>query len=214
MKFVIFHGSFGNPEGNWFQELKEKLEALGQQVLVPQFPVENWEEVTKIGPKGHLTKQNLKNWFRTYEKEVLPFIRNEKKICFIGHSLGPLFILHIVDKYNLLLDSAFFVVPFISRLNNYKGFWQFDKVNATFYKTDFDFAKLRKLIPISYVLYSTNDPYVPSSYPKEFSSRLNSSTILVNKAGHLNSEVNLNEFPLIFELCKTRLNYPKVARFV
>ncbi|MBI2622163.1 hypothetical protein HYW66_00820, partial [Candidatus Microgenomates bacterium] len=47
MKFIIFHGAFGSPEGNWFPELKEKLVVLGQEVIVPEFPVENWEEVSK-----------------------------------------------------------------------------------------------------------------------------------------------------------------------
>ncbi len=34
----IFHGTEGYPEENWFPWLKEKLEAKGCKVFVPQFP--------------------------------------------------------------------------------------------------------------------------------------------------------------------------------
>ena len=34
----IFHGTEGYPEENWFPWLKEKLEAKGYKVFVPQFP--------------------------------------------------------------------------------------------------------------------------------------------------------------------------------
>jgi len=39
-----------------------------------------------------------------------------------------------------------------------------------------------------------------------FAKALDSSPIFVKKAGHMNSEVNLNEFPLVFDLCTTRLD--------
>ena len=58
MKFVIFHGAFGSPEGNWFPQLKEKLELFGQEVIAPQFPIDDWERFTKAGPSTKPQKQN------------------------------------------------------------------------------------------------------------------------------------------------------------
>ncbi|MDP3093784.1 MAG: alpha/beta hydrolase [bacterium] len=210
MKFVIFHGAFGSPEGNWFLELKEKLEALGQKVIVPRFPVEDWDEVSKNGPKSFPKRQTLDNWLKVFAKEVLPKIKKGEEVCFVGHSLGPLFILHVVDKYDLKIDSAIFVSPFMRKLN----IWQFDLINKTFYKTDFDFRKLKKLIPVSYVLYSDNDPYVEKYHSIGFAKRLNSSLLFVKRAGHMNLEVNLNEFPLVFELCKTRLDLSLYQKYL
>lgn len=196
MTYVIFHGAGGNPEGNWFPELKEKLEALGQKVIIPKFPT----------PQD----QSLDNWLNAFD-DTYKKIKNDKKLCFVGHSLGPLFIIHAVLKYNLKLDSAIFVSPFLSSLDR-GGF--FDKINKTFYKTDFDFEKLKKYIPTSYVLYSDNDPYVKSQNSIEFAKKLNSSTLMVRRAGHMNSEVNLNEFPLVLELCKTRIDLPLYQRYL
>ncbi len=202
MKFVVFHGSFGSPEDNWFPQLAENLESLGQKAIIPKFPVEDWQEITKKGTRFLPQKQNLTNWLKVFDqirKEFEPV----EKLCFIGHSLGPLFILHVVDKWDIKLDSAIFVSPFMEEL---KSQWQFDLVNRSFYKNDFDFAKLKKLIPTSYTLYSDNDPYVKEKLSIDFAKKLDSSLIKVNKGGHLNIEVNLNNFPLVLELCKTRLD--------
>jgi len=202
MKFIIIHGAFGSKDGNWLPQLKEKLESLGQSVLLPQFPVDKW---------GESGKQNLKSWFKTFEKEILPNIKTKEKLCFVGHSLGPLFILHIVEKYHLKLDSAIFVGPFMDKLNRHP---EIDLVNKTFYKTDFDFDKLKKLIPVSYVLHSDNDPYVAVKHSMLFAKAMESSIIFVKKAGHMNSEVNLNEFPLVFDLCNTRLDLSIYQKYI
>ena len=210
MKFVIFHGAFGSPEGNWLPELRDKLKLLGQEVIVPEFPVDSWEAITKKGPKAAAKKQTLANWMKVFEKVIKQFKVNDE-LCFVGHSLGPLFILHCVEKFNLKLDSAFFVSPFLRKLNKD---WQIDQVNKSFYKTNFDFIKLRKLIPVSYVLYSDNDPYVDKVHSIGFAKMLNSSLLFVKRAGHMNTEVNLNEFPLVLELCKTRMDLSLYQKYM
>lgn len=202
MQFLIIHGSYGSPDGNWFPQLKENLEALGQKVITPQFPVDSWDEVTKFGISTPTKQQTLINWLSAFNNILLQINRNDK-LCIVAHSLGPLFTLHAVFNNNLKLDSAIFVSPFLSHLG---CDWQIDHANGTFYKTDFDFEKLKQLIPLSYVLYSESDPYVKKKFPLEFAQKLDSSLIPVMNAGHMNSEVNLNEFPLVLELCKSRLD--------
>lgn len=210
MKFVLFHGAFGSPGSNWLPELKDKLESLGQEAIAPTFPVDTWDHVTKLGSDAQSNIQNLDNWFKEFDKIYKTFRKGEK-LCFIGHSLGPLFILHIVERYNIKLDSAIFVCPFLDTLHKT---WQIDHVNKSFYKADFDFNNLKKLIPVSYVLYSNDDPYVPQKYSQEFGNALGSSMILLKRAGHMNDEVNLNDFPLIMDLCITRLELPLYQRYL
>lgn len=211
MKFVIFHGSFGNPQENWIPQLKIKLETLGQEVIIPKFPCEDWDEFTKKGSNQEAKNQNLKNWFKVFEKQVLPKINKGEKICFIGHSLGPVFILHVVEKYNVQLDCAIFVSPFLS---SPPGIWQFDLVNKTFYKTSFDFEKLKKLIPTSYALYSDTDPYVNRNQAILFGKAVDSSIIFLRKAGHMGGDVKLTELPLVFDLCTTRLNLSLYQKYL
>lgn len=201
MKFVIFHGAFGSPDGNWFPALKEKLEAIGQEVLVPQFPVDDWDEVTSAGPQVPQKNQYLKNWLTAFEPFAKTIAEGEK-VCFIGHSLGPVFMLHVVKQYKLQLDSAIFVSPFMESLHS-KEFWQFDHVNDSFYKTDFDFMDLKKRIPVSYVVYSEDDPYVDKKFPLKFAGAFESAIISMTSAGHVSSPVYAS---LLFELAKTRLD--------
>lgn len=212
MKFVIFHGSFGSPDENWFPELKEKLELLGQVVIVPEFPIEDKKEIEKKGKDFKPQKQTLDNWTNVFKNQVLTKIKPNEKLCFVGHSLSPVFILHLVDKFNIQLDSAIFVAPFMEALKD--ELWQFNLVNSSFYESDFDFEKLKKLIPISYTLYSSNDPYVPENLSKDFAEKLNSSLIYVTRAGHMSSSVNLNEFPLVYELCKSRLDLTLYQKYL
>lgn len=202
MHFIIFHGSFGNPNGNWFPYLKKRLEALGHRVTVPQFPVENWDEVTKHGSSMPLHHQSLEAWFRVFEPIIKTF-HKEEKLCFVGHSLAPVFILRVVDRFTIQLDSAMFVSPFLDYLHS-KEFWQFDYVNASFYKTDFDFEKLKRLIPVSYVLFGDNDPYVDRKYPLEFGEKMGSIVKEIKNGGHLNAESGYKEFPLLLDLCIAR----------
>ncbi|MEK7533021.1 MAG: DUF6879 family protein [Patescibacteria group bacterium] len=210
MKFLLFHGAFGSPGSNWLPELKDKLESLGQEVIAPAFPVETWEYITRTGDKISSQQQNLDNWLAEFDKVYKTFRKGEK-LVFIGHSLGPLFILHIVERYNIKVDCAIFVCPFLEKLHKS---WQIDHVNQSFYKTNFDFRKLKKLIPVSYVLYSNDDPYVDQKYSELFGNALASSMILLKRAGHMNSEVNLNDFPLIMDLCITRLELPLYQRYL
>jgi uncharacterized protein len=201
MKFVLFHGAMGSPEENWFPYFKQSLEALGQEVIIPRFPVDTWDGITAQGPHILPIQQNLTNWFHVFEPIAKTFQKGEK-LCFVGHSLGPLFILHVVNQFDIQLDSAIFVTPFLNVLHR---MWQIDHVNASFYKIDFDFKKLKKQIPISYTLFSDNDPYVPLNCNMEFASNLKSSCIEVRDAGHFNKEFGFTSMPLVIELCKTRL---------
>ena len=212
MQFILIHGSFGNPNKNWLPQLKKDLLSLEQNVLTPKFPCDDWDEVTKSGPDSTSKHQNLKNWLKIFEADVLPKTKGQK-ICFVGHSLSPLFILHIVDRYKLDVDSAIFASPFLRDINR-NDLWQFKVVNKSFYKTNFDFNKLKKRIPESYVLYSESDPYIDTKFFKEFGKKMGSSMIRIKKAGHLNAAVNLNEFPLIYELCKSRLDLNVYQKYI
>lgn len=210
MKFVLFHGAFGSPGSNWLPELKDDLESLDLEVVAPAFPVDTWNHVSESGHKVPSKKQNLKNWLSAFDKIYKTFPKGEP-ICFVGHSLGPLFILHIVEKYNIKLDCAIFVCPFLEKLNKS---WQIDHVNESFYRKNFDFKKLRKLIPTSYVVYSSNDPYVEQRYSREFGEAMNSSMILLKRGGHLNDEVHLSEFPLVRDLCYSRVDLSLYQKFL
>lgn len=201
MKFLLLHGSFGSPKANWFPYLKNNLEKLQQSVVVPAFPVNRWEEVTENGQQTPTEKQNLENWVHTF-KPVYESIKNEKDIHVVGHSLACVFILHLVEQYNISFQSAFFVAPFLEKLNK---MWQIDVANATFYKKDFDFEKMRQAIPKSFAIYGNDDPYVAQHFINDFANKMGSEKIMIPGGKHLNSDAGYTEFPLLLDLIKTKV---------
>ena len=199
MQCVIFHGAFGNRDENWFPWLKKELELQGHEVFLEQYPVDSWNDIEKNGKDNTQTVQNLSSWTAFFEKTTLPLLDKKKDVLLFGHSLSPVFILHLVSQYSLKLKGAVFASPFLESLNQ-ETTWPFDVVNRSFYKKDFDWEKLKSLIPHSYVLYGTNDPYVPMHLPIDFARRLESNLIPVKNGGHLGS--NLKEFPILLDLVK------------
>lgn len=199
MQCIILHGAFGSKDGNWFPWLKKELERMGHTVFLEQYPVDDWNEIEKKGVDNKDTKQNLKSWLAFFEKNTLPLLDRNKEIVIFAHSLSPLFALHLVDAFNLQLKGAVFASPFLHALRDEKT-WHFDVVNRTFFKTDFDWEKVKKLIPHSYVLYGTDDPYVPNHLPITFGTHHASHIIPIDKGGHLGG--NFTEFPLLLDLFK------------
>jgi len=200
MKFVLFHGIFGGAVDNWFPFVRKELEKAGQEVVVLAFPYTTQEELKRNGP-GYEIKQSLESWMACCE-ETLNDLQDMEKLCFVGHSVGCLFILHLLSRWNLVLDSVFFVAPFLQKLG---GRWELDYVNKTFYKSDFDFIQLKRRIPASYVFYSDDDPAVPTKFSIEFAHKLDSQEILVRGGKHFSTDSGFIEFPLLLDLCKTRL---------
>src|SRR3989339_2271624 len=90
----IFHGTEGYPEENWFPWLKQKLEEKGHQVFVPQFP----------SPPG--LPASVDAWFevlKNYKKNI------DQNTIIIGHSLGGVFTLRILEKIAEPIAEAIFV---------------------------------------------------------------------------------------------------------
>ncbi len=201
MIFILFHGAFGSSEGNWFPVLKSQLESLGQTVFAPQFPVDD-EKSLKEGVYDP-TEQTYEKWDKVFQPVLNSLPKNEK-LCFIGHSLGCIFILREVEKYHIHLDSAIFVGAFLDCIPEEK--WPYTKIIPDFQKTDFDSQEMKRLIPVGYVLYSDTDPYVPNRQSVMFGNAIEGTPIPIRSAGHMNMEVNLDEFSLVLDLCLTRLD--------
>src|SRR3989344_5994890 len=120
---LIFHGTEGYPEENWFPWLKGELGMMGHNVYVPQFP----------SPPGVPAKLN--EWFdvlKNYEQYI-----NEDTII-IAHSLGGKFALRVLEKLEYPVKAVFFVATPIGIqpiVNN-------ERDNA-FTNNDFDWANIK-----------------------------------------------------------------------
>src|SRR3989344_4951066 len=114
----IFHGTEGYPEENWFPWLKEKVKAKGRKVFVPQFP------------SPPVVASKISEWFevlKNYEQYI------DENTILVGHSLGGVFTLRILEKLEHPVKAACFVgTPIgIKPILNYdrdSGFSNFSKI--------------------------------------------------------------------------------------
>jgi len=185
MKLFIIHGSYGNPKENWFPWLKQELEKLGHNVFVPEFPT----------PKN----QSLENWMFEFQDGMYYDMVDEDSV-FIGHSLGPAFILSLLEKIEIPkpIKSCFFVSGFIGSLNKS----EFDKINKTFTEKEFNWDKIKKNCKKFKMYHSDNDPYVPLEKAKELAKKLECELKVIKGAGHFNEKAGYTKFELLLQNIK------------
>ncbi len=95
---IIFHGTGTHPDEFWFPYLKEKLEARGYSVWLPQLP--------------NADKPNIEEW-------LLFALKNgtiTEDTVLIGHSKGSALILHILEKIDFQVKQAILVAGYAEAL--------------------------------------------------------------------------------------------------
>jgi len=180
----IIHGAYGYPGENWFPWLKSGLEKLGCQVFVPKFPT----------PEG----QSLENWLKVFD-DYRRYL--DKDTIVVGHSLGPAFLLNVIEKLDTPIRAAFFVAGFVGLLGNSV----FDEINKSFVDRAFDWKKIKQNCQKFYIFHSDNDPYVPLGKAEELARNLGTEVILVKNAGHFNEKAGYIKFDLLLEKIKSEL---------
>ncbi|MBP7018160.1 alpha/beta hydrolase [Candidatus Saccharibacteria bacterium] len=196
MKHVIIHGSFGAPTDNWFPWLKTNLEVRGHKVIVPSFPVDNYDIFTKAGQEYSVQKQNLDSWRMIFRQQIVPFV-NDEPVNYIAHSLGPIFLVRMLIEFNLEAKKSILVAPFYQHLNDV---WQFKKANQSFCDDSFDFKDSSVRLGDSHVFMSDNDPYVPLDYSMSFADKTDSKIYIIENAGHFNTASGYTEFNQLTQL--------------
>lgn len=181
---IIIHGTGGNPEGNWFPWLKSELEKLDCKVFVPKFP-------TPID-------QSLENWLNVF-KEYRQYL--DENSIIIGHSLGPAFLLNVLENLKHPIKCSFFISGFIGLINNP----EFDELNKTFAVQQFNWDKIKNNCKKFVVINSDNDPYVPLEKGKELAKNLDTELIILKNAGHINKESGYVKFDFLLKKIKEQL---------
>ena len=185
MKFVIIHGSNGTPDSNWFQYLKKEIEKKGHEVILPAFP--------------NSPEQSLTNWMKVFT----PYLSKiDSNTVFIGHSLGPSFILSVLEKVNVKVKACFFVAGFTGPLGI-----DLDAINYTFTEKEFNWNKIKQNCSKFICYASTNDQYVPLTKVEELCKQVSGELIIINNAGHFRASDGYIEFKQLLDKINTLKNF-------
>lgn len=170
----IFHGTEGHPKENWFPWLKGELETKGYNVIVPQFP------------SPPVVAAKISEWFdvlKDYEQYI-----NEDTVI-VGHSLGGVFTLKVLEKLEHPIKAAFFVGAPIG----IRPILNYDRDNS-FSGFDFDWNTVINHAKNFVVYQSDDDPYVGLDNGKELAKHLGVELSFIPNAGHFNQEAGYTEF--------------------
>ena len=173
--YIIVHGSFGSPEGNWFPWLKKELEDKGLNVKVPKMPI-------GVG------NQNYENWEKEFNKLLI-----DENTTIIAHSIAPIFVCKYLITNKIKVKRLIFVCGF----NNYEINEEYDAVNKPMFIDNY--IEIKNYCNDIICYYSDNDPYVSFEKEKEFADAISNKQYITHNGGHINSESGYTEFKEILE---------------
>ncbi len=170
----IFHGTEGHTKENWFPWLRQELEQKGYNVIVPQFP------------SPPVIPAKISEWFdvlKEYDKYI------DESTVFVGHSLGGIFTLRVLEKLKHPVKAAFFVgAPIgVKPILNYER-------DSSFSGFDFDWDAIKNKAEHFIVYQSDDDPYVGLDNGKELSGHLGVELSFIPNAGHFNKKAGYIKF--------------------
>jgi predicted alpha/beta hydrolase family esterase len=110
-KAFIFHGTGASRDDHWFPWLERKLQEEGIEVCRPDFPT----------PED----QELENWLEILVEQEMEL---DEKTVLIGHSLGAVFILNLLNRRDLNVEASYLVSAWTGLLPDE----QFNEWNSTF----------------------------------------------------------------------------------
>lgn len=176
-KVFIFHGTEGHPGENWFPWLKNELEGKGCEVIVPQFP------------SPPVVAAKISEWF-----EVLKSYMDEmdENTVIIGHSLGGVFTLRVLEQLNQPIKAGFLVGTPIGA----KPILNYER-DVAFSGFDFNWDAIRKNSKHFEVYQSDDDPYVGLANGQELAEHLGVKLNFIPNAGHFNTKAGYTAFPVL-----------------
>ena len=176
-KYIVIHGSFGSSESNWFPWIKSELEKKKIKIDIPNMPI-------GIG------NQTYDNW-----KKVLDNLFVDEDTTIIGHSIAPIFICKYLIENKINVKKCIFVQGFNNGIVNE----EYDIVNSSFFINE-DVSEVKKYCDNIICIYSDNETYVKNKEEIEkFAEKVADKKVLLEGAGHINSESGYTEFKEILE---------------
>ncbi|MBS3067838.1 serine hydrolase family protein [Candidatus Micrarchaeota archaeon] len=176
MQVLILHGLNSDSKDNWFPWLKKELEAKGITVYCPDLP-----------------NNTLPNQVKWLEK-INQTIEVNRDLVIVGHSLGTIAALRFLE--NLKDQKKIIATILVAGFTQSFGV----KIILDFFKTPFNWDKIRRNSKRFTVISSDNDPYLPISEGQKLAENLNADFIIEKNAGHIDIESGFNKYELILEL--------------
>lgn len=180
-KAIIFHGTGGNSQANWFPWLKAELEKAEFQVWVPDLPDADVPDFDKYLP---------------FIFKHCPFAIDAETIL-IGHSSGAMTVLAVLQNFpnERVVDICYLVGAFKDDLG-----W--DSLKKIFTKP-FDYNLIKNKAKKFIFIHSDNDPHCPLEGAKYVQEQVGGELILLPGQFHFSvgtAGEKYRQFPFLLDL--------------
>ena len=182
----IVHGWEGTPQEGWFPWLKERLQAKGFEVVVPQMPEAN---NPKIGP-----------WVAKLQETIT---EPDSQTILIGHSIGCQAIMRYLEllPVGVKIGRCVFVAGFF-KLKWLEADEEWE-VAKPWLETPLDTKKILTHCSIFKTIFSDNDQFVSVDQADDFKKRLQAEVVMLHQRKHFSGSENTFELPEAFDACIT-----------
>lgn len=195
-KVLILDGVGGDGKSNWIPRLQRKLLTDGYDVQVPMLPTNTKEDLDLIRQIDFIMKE--------YGNRI------DEKTLIVGHSLGCVLALHIIQVLQKQIDMVFVAPCFDGMDRQYAVFTtprfaDYEEALAHYYgQVSLDWDILSPLVRQCTVMLSTDDPYIPYNdavkYFKKYIPDCQLETFI--DKGHFNIASGCLELPEMFDYLK------------
>lgn len=189
-RVIIVHQWMAGADGDWRPWLKEELEKLGYEVLVPEMPdidtpvIEKW--VDKLAEVVGVPNSD------TY---------------FIGHSIGCQTIIRYLETINTPVGGAVFVAGWFN-LENLED-KETEEIAKPWIETPIDLEKVKSVLPKATLIISDNDPFDCLEENKAKFAQIMTKGIVMPNAGHFEAKDGFTELP---EVLSELTNISKIIK--
>lgn len=137
-KIVIAHGYGMSAGEHWYSATGEEFAAEGHEVRIPNFP-------EPFAPEADA-------WLKELEAEAAGSPAGETVL--VGHSLGGVNVLRLLQRHDTAAEGAFAGVVFVASMSGEVGY----DALAPFFTPEFDWQRIRKAARGFRVLHAADDP--------------------------------------------------------
>jgi len=157
-KILMLHGWNASSQTGWFPAAKEKLEKMGYQVFVPDFPGNYY-------PKKEEWVNVIKN-----------YIKDENWIV-ITHSLGGVALLRFLEEVHVPISRAILTATPFDEM-------KFEPINS-FFENELNWDIIKKNLGKIDFIYGDEDQIVPLDHGKKYAHKLNAPLYVIPECQHL-----------------------------
>ncbi|KKS41803.1 MAG: hypothetical protein UV61_C0006G0155 [Candidatus Gottesmanbacteria bacterium GW2011_GWB1_43_11] len=180
---LLLHGSYGDPNKNWYQYIGVKAQEKGYSVNIPRLP--------------YIDKLDFDETFNFLFDQR--FITNETTV--IGHSSGAAYILGILQRLpkDIIIQKAILVAGFVDADLTERLFQEVPKEH--YYKLfpkKWNWEKIKTSCRKFVIVQSVNDPYIQMRHAKTLEEKLNGELVILPGALHFSVNAGgkrFKEFP-------------------